>query len=74
MYHTTGFSKDQILDLCSRAHSHTAEMQTQPWPPILGLYRAVVVTLTYLRRNESIQGWGLTCGFGVGGDAPGWGA
>ena len=23
-----------------------------PWPPILGLYRAVVVALTYLRRNR----------------------
>jgi DDE superfamily endonuclease len=52
MYHTTGFSKDQILDLCSRAYSHTVGMQKPPWPPILGLYRAVVVTLTYLRRNR----------------------
>ena len=23
-----------------------------PWPPILGLYRSVVVTLTYMRRNR----------------------
>jgi hypothetical protein len=52
MYHTTGFAKDQILDLCSRTYSHTAGMQKPPWPPILGLYRAVVITLTYLRRNR----------------------
>lgn len=52
MYHTTGFSKGQILGLCSSIHSHTADMQKTPWPPILGLYRAVVVTLTYLRRNR----------------------
>lgn len=52
MYHTTGFSKEQILDLCARIHSATADIDKAPWPPILGLYRAVVVTLTYLRRNR----------------------
>ena len=32
-------------------HSHTADRR-RPWPPILGLFRSVVVTLTYLRRNR----------------------
>lgn len=30
----------------------TTPADKKTWPPVLGLYRAVVVTLTYLRRNR----------------------
>jgi hypothetical protein len=51
MYHTTGFSRDNIVDLCALIYSEIGdEMHT--WPPILGLFKSVVVTLTYMRRNR----------------------
>jgi hypothetical protein len=52
VYHTTGFKKDQIIELCVMVRDASLESEGQPWPPILGLYMAVVVTLTYLRRNR----------------------
>jgi hypothetical protein len=51
MYHTTGLSKVEILDLCEMVYRATPAGQ-RTWPPILGLYKSVVVTLTYLRRNR----------------------
>lgn len=51
MYHTTGLEKDQILDLCTLIHRGASSDQ-RTWPPILGLYKSVVVALTYLRRNR----------------------
>jgi hypothetical protein len=51
MYHTTGLSREHIVDLCAMIHSKTTdEMRT--WPPILGLFKSVVVALTYMRRNR----------------------
>lgn len=56
MYHTTGLSKGQILDLCA--------MLTERFGPFakkagrrreLGLFRSVNVTLAYLRRNHVQQ-------------------
>lgn len=52
MYHTTGFTKDEILDLCALLHAAAKETKSVSWPPILGLHKSVVVTLTYLRRNR----------------------
>lgn len=55
MYHTTGFTRDQVDELCAQvraANEVTAEPETVTWPPILGLFKSVVVTLTYLRRNR----------------------
>lgn len=52
MYHTTGFTKDEILDLCVMIHSAELEPGIRHWPPILGLFKSVAVTLTYLRRNH----------------------
>ncbi|ROO62290.1 DDE superfamily endonuclease [Micromonospora sp. Llam0] len=60
MYHTTGFTTDQIRDLCvlvraecgSSRSPECQDLDVEPWPPVLGLYRAVVVALTYLRRNR----------------------
>ena len=53
MYHTTGFNKDEIVDLCAMIHSAELEPGTNHWPPILGLYKSVVVALTYMRRNRA---------------------
>ena len=55
MYHTTGFTRDEITELCVRVHAANeaaAESEKVTWPPILGLFMSVVVTLTYLRRNR----------------------
>lgn len=51
MKHTTGLTRDQIRELCAMIHREIpAEQKT--WPPVLGLFRSVVVALTYLRRNR----------------------
>jgi hypothetical protein len=53
MYHTTGFSRDDIIELCTRIHQVVeCSGDAVRWPPILGLYNSVWVTLTYLRRNH----------------------
>ena len=55
MYHTTGFTRDEIVELCAHVHADNeaaAKSEKVTWPPILGLFLSVVVTLTYLRRNR----------------------
>ena len=52
MYHTTGLAKDQIVELCVRVNTAVTDGELVSWPPILGLFNSVVVTLTYLRRNR----------------------
>ncbi len=52
MYHTTGLTKDEIIDLCVMVRSAELEPGINHWPPILGLYRSMVIALTYLRRNR----------------------
>ena len=52
MYHTTGFAKDEIIDLCVMVRSAGREPGINHWPPILGLFKSVVVALTYMRRNR----------------------
>ncbi len=59
MYHTTGLSRDEIVDLCARVADLNRQDEASgntstpvAWPPILGLFKSVVVTLTYLRRNR----------------------
>jgi len=53
MYHTTGFSRDEIVELCARVSDVVTRSESRPtWPPILGLYKSVTVTLTYLHRNH----------------------
>jgi hypothetical protein len=49
MYSTTGFSRESIVDLCAMIHDE-ATAGKRPWPPILGLYKSVIVALTYMRR------------------------
>jgi hypothetical protein len=52
MYHTTGLSRDEIVDVCSMIHAATMGPGEKTWPPSLGLFKAVRITLTYLRRNH----------------------
>ena len=53
MYHTTGFTRDEISDLCDIIWQAVVEAGKADWPPCLGLYHSVVVTLCYLRRNRA---------------------
>ncbi len=52
MYHTTGFAKDDIVELCVLVRAATTDKPQNVWPPILGLFKSVVVALTYMRRNR----------------------
>lgn len=52
MYHTSGFTKAEVTELCERIESAGLAPGMRRWPPILGLRNAVIVTLTYLRRNR----------------------
>src|SRR3984893_689210 len=51
MYHTTVLSRERITDLCAVIYSETMD-DKRAWPPILGLFKSVVVALTYMRRNR----------------------
>jgi hypothetical protein len=52
MYHTTGFAADKITDLCAMVNAVEREPGND-WPPILRLFRSVVVALTHMRRNRA---------------------
>ncbi|WP_317496454.1 transposase family protein [Haloechinothrix sp. LS1_15] len=51
MHHTTGLAREDIMDLCAMIHREIDDGRKM-WPPVLGLFRSVVVALTYLRRNR----------------------
>jgi hypothetical protein len=53
VYHTTGLTREEIPDLCAMIWQAAAETGKADWPPSLGLYKSVVVTLSYLRRNRA---------------------
>jgi hypothetical protein len=53
MYHTTGFARDEVIDLCVLINSTQREPDAPKWPPILGLFKSVVVTLAYMRHNRT---------------------
>jgi hypothetical protein len=56
MYHTTGFTKDQILDLVVEVRRITPDFhRTRGRRRILGLYQSMVVVLCSLRRNHVQQ-------------------
>jgi hypothetical protein len=56
MYHTTGFSKAEIVDICSRMEAmFPSEQRMTGRKPALGLFKSIVVTLAYLRRNRVQQ-------------------
>jgi hypothetical protein len=52
MYHTTGFERDEVLEIVERIYLCAMEAREPVGhPPTLGLFNAVRVVLTYLRRN-----------------------
>jgi DDE superfamily endonuclease/Helix-turn-helix of DDE superfamily endonuclease len=53
VYHTTGFDREEIIDLCIRIYSAERGTGTQDWPPCLGLFKSVAATLTYMRHNRT---------------------
>jgi hypothetical protein len=52
MYYTTGFTKAEIAELCVKIEGREFSPSMRKWPPVLGLRGALIVTLTYLRRNR----------------------
>jgi len=53
MYYTTGLAAEEITDLCEKISAADLEPGINHWPPVLGLFKSVAVTLTYLRRNHA---------------------
>jgi hypothetical protein len=53
MYHTTGFSRDEIIDICALIISASEGKAGQKWPRCLGLFKSVAATLTYFRHNRT---------------------
>jgi hypothetical protein len=53
VYHTTGFDREEIIDLCIRINCVERKTGAPCWPPCLGLFKSVVVTLTYMRHNRT---------------------
>ena len=53
MYHTTGFSHDEVIDLCVLINSAEHAPDFLKWPPILGLFKSVAATLSYMRHNRT---------------------
>jgi hypothetical protein len=39
MYHSTGFDREEIIDLCIRVNSVERETGTPGWPPCLGPFQ-----------------------------------
>ena len=52
MYLATGFTMDEIAGLCDMVSATELEPGINHWPPVLGLFKSVVVALTYMRRNH----------------------
>jgi DDE superfamily endonuclease len=52
MYHTTGCTVEQIDVICGRIAERIIEGETIEFPSSLGLYRSVVIALTYMKTNR----------------------
>src|SRR2546423_6314328 len=52
MYSTTGLTQAQVVELGVRVNAAPSAGDPVSWPPVLGLFKSIVVTLTYLRRNR----------------------
>ncbi len=61
MKNTTGLTTAELQELIEKIHQNTPP-DNRDWPPILGLRRAVIVALTYLRRNRCQAEIGETYG------------
>ena len=53
MHHTTGFDREEIIDLCVRVNSVERGADARKWPPCLGLFKSVTAALTYMRHNRT---------------------
>ena len=53
MYYTTGFDREEIIDLCIRINSTERGTEARNWPSCLGLFKSVTATLTYMRHNRT---------------------
>jgi hypothetical protein len=53
MYRTTGFTRDEIVDLCVLINSVPRSPGFAKWPPVLGLFKSVVAALAYMRHNRT---------------------
>jgi len=53
VHYTTGFDREEIIDLCILINSVQPEAGSSNWPPCLGLFKSVVATLTYMRHNRT---------------------
>jgi len=53
MYHITGFDRNKVIDLCVLINSAEPGPDSLKWPPILGLFKSVTVTLAYIRHNRT---------------------
>ena len=53
MYHITGFDRNEVIDLCVLINSAERGPDSLKWPPILGLFKSVAVTLAYMRHNRT---------------------
>ena len=52
MYHSMGFTKAEITELCARIEGREFSPGMRRWPRVLGLRNALTVTLAYMRRNR----------------------
>jgi hypothetical protein len=51
--HTTGFTHDELIDICVRITAVERDPDAAKWPPCLGLLNSVAATLAYLRHNRT---------------------
>jgi len=66
MYHTTGFTRAEVTEIAVMINVVELDPEIS-WPPILGLFRSLVATLTYMRRNRVQAEIGEDFGGGAGG-------
>jgi len=62
MYYTTGFSREQVTSMCAMLHDAYRASGKRFWPPVLGLFKATVVALAYMRGNRIEAELGETFG------------
>ena len=55
VYHTTGFTKSAILEICAKLREMQPAPKATGRKPALSLFNSVVISLTYLRRNRVQQ-------------------
>jgi hypothetical protein len=53
VYHTTGFTCEEITDLCIRICAIGLAPDSPEWPPCLGLFNSAAAALAYMRHNRT---------------------